>query len=703
MTQTMDRIDATVDYLLDHIAGDIIVGAPLGIGKPNPLLNALYRRIKANPSRRLKIITALSLEKPAGRSDIERHFLEPFVERVFGDYPDLDYVKDLRAGSLPPHIEILEFFLKTGDYLGNSTAQQGYISTNYTFVARDMALHGVNVIMQAVAAKEEGGQLKLSLSSNTDVTYEAVERLQAIPGHHFLTVGVINHALPFMPNQAEIPPAFFDLLVTDPAGTHHLFSPPNMKVDTPDYAIGLHAASLVRDGGTLQIGIGALGDAIAQALILRDRHPDSFANLLSELCHKQTAGRSLERFEEGLYGCSEMFVNGFLKLIEAGIVRREVFADATLQQLLNSGAITPVPDAQTLRALRDAGRISSPLSQGDVDFLTHFGILLPGVVLRDGTLRHETHCVPATLDDASLALIATHLLGKRLKAGIHMHGGFFLGPEDFYQRLRSMPPAELAHIEMHRIDFINQLGSHAALASAQRRRASFINTTMMVTLLGAAVSDGLENGQVVSGVGGQYNFVAMGHALPDARSILMLRATRESGGEISSNIVWNYGHTTIPRHLRDIVVTEYGVAELRGQSDAEVVKRLIQIADSRFQHQLVEIAKDKGKLEADWEVPEAWRHNLPEALEARLLPWQEAGLLPDFPFGTDFTSDELAMIRVLQKLKRASGHPVELVLAAMRGLFDDKPVPPQWLARLGLDEAGGLKQALMRRLFVGNL
>ena len=32
---------------------------------------------------------------------------------------------------------------------------------------------------------------------------------------------------------------------------------------------------------------------------------------------------------------------------------------------------------------------------------------------------------------------------------------------------------------------------------------------------------------------------------------------------------------TIPRHLRDIVITEYGVADLRGQSDAEVVKRLL--------------------------------------------------------------------------------------------------------------------------------
>jgi hypothetical protein len=94
-----------VEHVLAAIEGDIVLGLPLGIGKPNPFVNLLYRRIKAmgsdaNP-RRLKIITALSLEKPEGKSELEQNFLTPLVERVFKDYPDLDYVKDLRAGVLP--------------------------------------------------------------------------------------------------------------------------------------------------------------------------------------------------------------------------------------------------------------------------------------------------------------------------------------------------------------------------------------------------------------------------------------------------------------------------------------------------------------------------------------------------------------------------------------------------------------------------
>ena len=152
----IDSIEAAVDHVLDRIPGKIVLGIPLAVGKPNPFVNALYKRIKANPARQLRIVTALSLEKPVGKSELEQHFLEPLVARVFGDYPDLAYVKDLRGGGLPPNIEVCEFFMKTGDYLGNLSAQQNYISTNYTFVARDMAVQGMNVIAQAVGVKGSG-------------------------------------------------------------------------------------------------------------------------------------------------------------------------------------------------------------------------------------------------------------------------------------------------------------------------------------------------------------------------------------------------------------------------------------------------------------------------------------------------------------------------------------------------------------------
>jgi acyl-CoA hydrolase len=700
----IDSLEAAVDHVLDTIPGDIVLGIPLAVGKPNPFVNALYRRIKANPARKLRIITALSLIKPVGKSELEQHFLEPLVERVFADYPDLEYAVDLRAHALPPNIEVREFFMKTGDYIGNEAAQQNYISTNYTFVARDMAVQGMNVIAQAVGAQGEGDDLRLSMSSNPDIVCEVVENMRAA-GQPLLKVAVINRKMPFMPNGAELSPDFYDVVVTDPAATHVVFGPPNNKVSAADYAIGLHASSLVTDGGTLQIGIGSLGDAIAQALIVRDRHGEDYRSILETLTPDGLAGRELGRFDQGLYGCSEMFVNGFLKLIEAGIIRREVYGDTVLQQMLNDGRLpSEVVTPETVRALLAAGRIGTPLSEADVAFLKKFGILRAGVTL-DGRelVLDDARCSSDLADKEAFDKLCATMLGARLIGGIYMTGGFFLGPNDFYERLRTMPPQELAKIDMTRIDFINQLYGQGDLKRAQRRKARFMNTTMIATLLGAVASDALESGQVVSGVGGQYNFVAMAHALPDARLLMMLRATHDNKDGLKSSIVWNYGHVTIPRHLRDIIITEYGVADVRGQPDSEVVKRLIAVADSRFQDELVKQAKAHGKLERDYEVPERYRSNLPEALEEKLHPWAEAGLLPPFPFGTDLTADELKIVGALKKLKHATQHPSELLTVAFKSFWEGKQAPQAYLERLGLADAHSFKDAVIRRLFAGNL
>jgi len=222
--------------------------------------------------------------------------------------------------------------------------------------------------------------------------FEVVEKMHAA-GQPLMAIGVINRQMPFMPNGAEVAPGFYDVVVTDPAATHAVFAPPNSKVTAADYAIGLHASSLVEDGGTLQIGIGSLGDAIGQGLIVRDRHGEEYRRILDSLCPDGLAGRSLGRFDQGLYGCSEMFVNGFLKLIEAGIVRREVFGDTVLQQLINDGKI---PDAAvtpaTLHALVEAGRVRSPLRGKDLEFLQYYGVLkadirIEGDQLVQGDLR----------------------------------------------------------------------------------------------------------------------------------------------------------------------------------------------------------------------------------------------------------------------------------------------------------------------------
>ncbi|MDO8267859.1 MAG: acetyl-CoA hydrolase/transferase C-terminal domain-containing protein [Moraxellaceae bacterium] len=700
MTRHFSRIDDCLDDVITRMGPRLVLGIPLGIGKPNPLVNALYARAKANPGLKLKILTALSLEKPKASSDMESRFLDPFVARVFGNYPDLDYVQDRHKGQLPSNIDVIEFFLKSGDYLRNDYAQQNYMNSNYTHAARDMLIQGVNVLAQAVAVRERGGRTEYSLSCNPDVTLDALDLLKA-KGQKAYVILVVNHELPFMEGGAIIDEVMADAIVNDPACTHTVFSAPNMKVTQADYAIGMYVSTLVKDGGTLQIGIGSLGDAIAHALILRDRHNDAYATA----CRKMGAPEdNLAPFRQGLYGCSEMFVNGFMALIDAGILRREVFDDARLQQLLNAGKLSSTIDENTLPALLEARVINETLNTDDVKFLKKFGIFKEEVTLHGNHLLIDGQQIGNTLNSAQVyAAIQQHCLGTRLKGGVFMHGGFFLGPRDFYEKLHQLTPERRAGINMTRISYINQLYGHESLAAAQRKDTSFVNTCMMVTLLGAAVSDGLDSGKLVSGIGGQYNFVAQAHALPDARSILMLRATRQTNGETASNIVWNYAHNTIPRHLRDIVVTEYGIADLRGQTDSEIIKRLLAISDSRFQPELLAQARAAGKIEPSYEIPEALQHNLPETMKDRLASLNKENLLPDFPFGSDFTPEELAIIRILQRMKESAEHPLQLVKALVTSMTENKEVPAAWLERLQLDHPESLKEKVLRQLFIGNV
>ncbi len=289
---------------------------------------------------------------------------------------------------------------------------------------------------------------------------------------------------------------------------------------------------------------------------------------------------------------------------------------------------------------------------------------------------------------------------KREVGGALVNAGFFLGPKGFYRALREMPDAQRKKIQMTAISFTNQLYGDEDAKRRARVGARFINSTMMMTLLGAAVSDGLEDGRVVSGVGGQYDFFAQAFALPDARAILTLNATRGRGAQATSNIRWSYGHETIPRHLRDIVVSEYGVADLRGRSDEEVVAALLAIADSRFQNELLTRAKEAGKITKTYEIPAAHRDNTPERIARALSPFLETGHLPAFPFGCDFDETERRLLPALEHLDAASKSPRALLGLALRGWPTGEDAA---LARMKLDKPQTISDRFYRLLVRGAL
>ncbi|HEY4126149.1 MAG TPA: hypothetical protein VGM36_16110, partial [Rhizomicrobium sp.] len=266
------------DAIIAKVGKTIVLGLPLGLGKAPHIANALYARAAADRSIRLTIFTALTLEKPRYKNVLERRFLEPVIERLFGGWPELDYAKALRAGALPPNIEVNEFFFLAGQWMGVPLAQQSYISANYTHASRYLVDRGVNVIAQLVA-KRDG---RYSLSGNTDITLDLF-RARAEGKARFVVTGQVNAELPFMPGEGDLGAEAFDHILDGPSTEFPLFAPPHEPIGFSEYAIGLNTARLVPDGGTLQIGIGKDGDAVAQALILRHRDNAAFRKALAAL------------------------------------------------------------------------------------------------------------------------------------------------------------------------------------------------------------------------------------------------------------------------------------------------------------------------------------------------------------------------------------------------------------------------------------
>jgi acyl-CoA hydrolase len=607
--------DRSAEAIVDRVGRDLRLAVPISIGKPILLIDALYRLAEADRRVQLTIFTGLTLTRPRLRSSLERRFANPLLDRLFADCREPLYAAALREDRLPANIRISEFFLLAGASLRNKRTQRSYISLNYSHVASYLERADTNVFAQLVAPHPGGP--RVSLSSNTDVTLDILPYISRRRADKPTVLAAeINANLPYMPGEAEVERAQLDVVLQPPEPHYSLFAPPKQTVSLSDYAMALHAASLVKDGGTLQIGIGSFSDALAHALVLRHTRNADFRVLLEQLGTPLPEWAELGPFSAGLYGCSEMLVDGFLALKRAGVLKRRV-----------TGA-----DGQP----------------------------------------------------------------------VLLHAGFFIGNAAFYRQLREMPAEELAEISMTAISHTNTLRGDAARKRVERPHARFINTALTVTLLGAVSSDTLKDGRVISGVGGQHDLVAMAHELAGARAVIAVRSTRHHGRQIRSNVAWTYGNATVPRSLRDIIVSEYGIADIRGRSDRDTIAAMVGIADSRYQSGLTAEAQRAGKLERTFTLPSHAAANTPERLQAALAPARRAGLLPAFPLGSDLTEVEEALAHPLLALKRAPyGELLRIFLAGA----SSAPTAAEMAAleRLGLAAPAGLGERGLRALVVGTL
>jgi acyl-CoA hydrolase len=619
LTSLADAVDA----LVARTGKALVIAAPLGLGKPHRLLNAIYRRVAADPSMSLGIHTALSLTPPKAGAGLEGRFLGPFATRHFGaDFEALDYAVAQKRDALPANISVEEFYMQSGALLGSRQAQRSYASLNYTQVARAVARRDLNAITQKVA-REPGGT-RLSLSCNPDLTFDLLDEIALLGKPRPVMIAEVDPGLPWIGGTAAVDADFFDIVLDLPGAAPKLFAPPRQPVSNAEFAIGLYASTLVKDGGTLQIGIGSLSDALCHALILRHTRNAEYLALLEALSPGLSVSAIVREaggtapFEQGLYGASEMINDGFMHLRRAGILSRRVLDDAAAMTRINAGT--------------------------------------------------------ETADDHQ----------RLVQEGHWLDGGFYLGTHELYRWLADMPPELKRGIGMTRISHINELyGGNEALERLQRRDARFFNTCMMMTALGAAASDALESGKVVSGVGGQYNFVAMAHALRGGRSILMFRALRQNrDGSVSSTVPWSYGHTTIPRHLRDVAITEYGIADLRGASDEDCVLRMLAITDSRFQDALRREAEAQLKIATG--IRPAPGTNSPSGLARVLDPFKPLGLLPDYPLGSDFTAVEERLVKALGWLTSATATRGGKIGTVLRAVVSGRAKDKEAMDRMGL-------------------
>jgi acyl-CoA hydrolase len=706
-----DDVKQCVDEVIKYLGKDITFAMPLALGKPVMFVNELYRRAKEDPSIQLKIVTALPLEIPSGKSELEKRFLKDLVPRLFAGVPKIEYMLDYRAGKLPKNVEAFEFFSQAGTYLNDPVAQQNHIATNYTHIVRDAFDFGLNLFGDMVGYRDINGKTIYSFGCNTDICTEGLEVVNEYraKGKKIILIGEANKNMPFMYGDAIVEAESYDYILKGPDFDYELFSVPKYPVSVSDYMIGIHVSPLIKDGGTIQVGIGALGDAIVAGLVMRNEHNDVYQDLLQKTgIIKRYEGLITElggtdTFVEGLYGSSEMFVDAFMELYNSNILRRQVFDSIPIMRLVNDGylAVDNIP-SDIIDRLLEMKAIQPILTEEDFEFLTKYGILRSDLKYENGIIMDKETSYSVDIKDEVNRTEIKKLLGKKLRNGKVIEGAFFVGPKKFYQWLRNMSEEERQLFSMAGVEKVNQLYGGEELRALQRKDGRFINTGMVATVFGSIASEQLEDGQVVAGIGGQYNFVSMAHALPDGRSIIMIKSTKGQGRKLKSNIVFSYSTCSIPRHLRDIVVTEYGIAYLRGKPEKQVIAEIINIADSRFQEQLLAQAKKAGKIPMDYEIPEEYRHNTPEKLKALLAPYQAQGYFPPFPFGTEFTEDDAVLVGALKGFQAfASGYPGKVARSLLLELF--RPIPQaahHHLQRMELMEPSSTKERLFRKIVV---
>ena len=311
----------------------------------------------------------------------------------------------------------------------------------------------IDVMMVMVSPPDEHGFCCVGVSC--DYTMQGIESAK-------LVLAQVNDQVPVVYGEAFVHVSKLDYIVE---ASHPLVQLGLPKIGETELAIGRHCAELVEDGSTLQLGIGAIPDAVLQSL----------------------------KGKKNLGIHSEMISDGVVDLFEAGVITNA----------------------------------------------------------EKGLHRDK--------------MIVT----------------FLMGTQRLYDFIDHNPA-----IEMRPVDYVN----HPAVV-AQNTKLVSINSCIAVDFMGQVVSDSIGTRQF-SGVGGQVDFVRGASMSLDGlgKSIIaMPSVAKRKDGSLVSKItpyIEEGAAVTTSRNDVDYVVTEYGIAALKGKTLKERARNLIQIAHPDFREEL---------------------------------------------------------------------------------------------------------------------
>lgn len=309
----------------------------------------------------------------------------------------------------------------------------------------------------------------------------AVDVVKAAVGAAPYVVAQVNPRMPWTRGESTLPVSDFDAFVEHP---EELCELPASEPSAAALWIGRYVASLVDDGSTLQLGIGAIPDAV-----------------LSRLGDKKDLGLH-----------TEMFSDGALALMEAGVINN----------------------------------------------------------------RRKTV-------DPGLAVTSFCLGSRRLYDAVHDDPRFAFRPTE-----RTNDPFVIA---------------------AQDKMVA-VNSALEVDLTGQVAADSLGH-SFYSGVGGQVDFMRGASRSKGGRAVIALPSTAKGGSVSRISVAMEPGTGVVTTRADvDFVVTEYGIAALKGRTIRERALALIQVAHPSFRDGLAAQAAKAGLLDAGRVMPHGERYEV---------------------------------------------------------------------------------------------